>query len=95
MCLQLCPPKFYNYNKPFTNPSKITVPIKTLLSINRKTGINFIMHNAVGSDFRAICLSEDSINEAFADFVESIEDSGLVYNESDSLAALNSIIGEL
>jgi hypothetical protein len=79
----------------FTDPSKITVPSKMLLSINKKTGVNFIMHDNTGSDFRAICLSEDSVNEAFADFVESIEDSGLVYNERDSLATLESIRNDL
>ena len=79
----------------FTNPSKITVPKKTLISINRKMGINLIMHDSSGSDFRAVCFSEESINEAFVDFVESIEDSGLVYNETDSLATLDSIINEL
>jgi hypothetical protein len=73
----------------------MTVPSKTLLSINRKTGINFIMHDTAGSDFRAICLSEDSVNEAFADFAENIEDSCLVYNERDSLAMLESIRNEL
>jgi transcriptional regulator with XRE-family HTH domain len=76
----------------FTNPSKITIPNKTLLSINRRTGINFIKNDGSDSGFRAICLSEDSIDEAFTDFIESIEESGLVYNEADSLATLDSII---
>ena len=79
----------------FTNPSKIKVPSKTLLQINRKTGINFIMFDRAASDFRAVCLSEDSIDEAFADFIENIEGSELVYNEKDSLAVLNSVINEL
>jgi hypothetical protein len=65
------------------------------MEINRKTGIHFITHDRDTANFRAIILSEDSINEAFSDFVESVEDSGLVYNESDSLKTLNSIIDEL
>jgi len=79
----------------FTNPSKITVPGKTLLSINRKTGLNFMLHNSDIFDFRAICLSEDTINEAFTDFIESIEESGLVYSENDSVETLSRIISEI
>ena len=80
----------------FTDPSKITVPSKTLLNINKKTGINFMMHDsASGSDYRAVCLSEESINEAFTDFVESIEESGFVYSENDSLAVLDDEINTL
>ena len=79
----------------FTNPSKITVPAGIHLSINRKTGVDFIMYENADMDGRAICLSEDSINEAFMDFSESMEESGLVYSESDSIATLDSIISEL
>ena len=76
----------------FTNPSKIAVPSKTILSINKKMGINIVMHKDNSSDFRAVYFSEDSINEAFVDFVESIEGSGLVYTEADSLTTLDSVI---
>jgi len=79
----------------FTNPSKFTVPGKLLFSINKRTGINFILCSGESSALRAICLSEDSINEAFADFIESIESSELVFSASDSLALLNNAIGGL
>ena len=78
----------------FTNPSKFVLPSKTLLSVNRITGLNFIMHSS-GTDLRAFFLSEDSINEAFVDFVESLEDAGLVYNENESLNALDKAINEM
>ena len=79
----------------FTNPSKITIPCKTFLSISRKAGVNFIMHSKALTVGRAICILEDSIDEAFWDFAESLEDSGITYSESDSLATLTSIIDEL
>jgi hypothetical protein len=79
----------------FTNPSKITVPKKTLININRRTGTIFVMLDSEDAGFRTICLSEGTVNEAFADFAESIADSGLVYSESDSLATLTSIIEAL
>jgi len=79
----------------FVNPSKIAVPKKTFLGISKKTGINFIMHSKALTAGRAICVLEDSITEAFWDFAESLEDSGITYSASDSLAMLNSIIDEL
>ena len=79
----------------FSNPSKLTMPSKTHLNINRKNGVCFVMHEMESTNFRAIFLSEDSINEAFADFMESIEESGLVYTEKDSLIVLDSIINGL
>jgi len=82
----------------FSNPSQITLPSKTLLTISRKSGINFIMKKDDEnhqSKFMCICLSEESINEAFVDFVESIEDSGLVYSEQDSVKTLDSIIEKI
>ena len=79
----------------FTDPSKITMPQNTLVNINKKTGIIFVLHDNEGQDFRAVSLSEESIIEAFADFADSIESSGLVYGESESLAALKSIISDI
>jgi len=78
-----------------TNPSKMVLPKKTLTSMGKKTGILFVWHgNGKSEDFRAIHLSEESINEAFIDFAESLSDSGLVYSEDDSLEMLDSIYGE-
>ena len=79
----------------FANPSMIAVPGKIQLIINRRSEINFLVYDNDSMDGHAICLSEDSINEAFFDFAENIEGSGLVYSESDSLATLQSIIDEL
>jgi len=82
----------------FSNPSKITLPHNTLLAVSRLTGVNFIMSISDGncaSKFMCINLSEDSINEAFMDFVESIEDSGLVYSEDESADTLAKIISEI
>jgi len=82
----------------FSNPSKIILPGNTLLAISRLTGINFIMSIGDGSQpskYLCINLSEDSINEAFVDFVESIEESGLVYCEDESANTIAKIISEI
>jgi len=82
----------------FTNPSKIILPGNTLLTISRRTGINFIMSIDGGSNlsiFMCINISEDSINNAFADFVESIEESGLVYSKEESADTLAKIVSEI
>ena len=84
-----------NVNVIFTNPSKITVPGKTCLSISRKAGVNFIMNSKALTSGRAICILEDSIDEAFWDFAESLEESGITCSASDSLGMLSSIIDEL
>ena len=78
------------------NPSKITIPKKTLISINGQGGVSFILHkDGDRPDFKAICVNEDSIYEAFTDFVESIEDSGLTYSPDDSLVILSDMISEI
>ena len=79
----------------FVNPSKIRLPNKMLIQINRKTGLNFILFDQKLLDFRVVCLSEESINEAFSDFIESIEETDLVYNAQDSLAIVEKVIAEL
>jgi len=82
----------------FSNPSMITLPGNTLLAISRVTGINFIMsmcEDSQPSKYMCINISEDSINEAFVDFIESIEESGLVYNEDESTNTLTKIINDI
>ena len=79
----------------FVNPSKISVPKKTFIGISKKTGVNLIMHSKALTAGRAICILEDSIDEAFWDFAESLEDSAITYNADDSLTMLSSIIYEL
>ena len=79
----------------FNNPSKMILPTKTRIQINRTSGIALYILDTIGSDYRFLTLSEDSVNEAFADFVESIEDSGLVDNKMISLATLERTINEI
>ena len=79
----------------FVNPSKIRIPKKVLLQINRKTGLNFMLFDKNKDNFRVVCLSEDSINEAFTDFIESITETDLVYNAEESMAILEKTIAEL
>ena len=79
----------------FTNPSKIALPGKVIISINRSTGICLMNCKNDNSDLRVIILSEESINLAFSDFIESIEESGFVSSAEDSLVTLDRIIGDL
>jgi len=82
----------------FTDPSKILLPKKTFIAVSRKSGV--IIFTSKGetncpTDFICICLNEDSITEAVLDFVESIEQSGLVYSAEESAKTLESIIGSM
>ena len=82
----------------FANPSKITLLSNTFLAINRLTGLNFLINmsgDTQASKIVCVSLSEDSINEAFMDFVENIEESGFVYSEDESVNTLAKIINEI
>jgi plasmid maintenance system antidote protein VapI len=76
----------------FANPSKITIPQRTHFAINELSGISFIVTSTDNNAFQLVCFQEESITEAFIDFVESIGDSDLVYSAEETLAALDSII---
>jgi len=82
----------------FNDPSKMTIATKTLIAASEATGVHFVM--GVGeqnhpSRFICLTISESSITEAFVDFIESIEDSGLVYSTERSLNAFDNIIDSI
>jgi hypothetical protein len=57
-----------------------------------------VIASSLLSSFRRIAVArvdEDHVVIAVPEYAESIEDSGLVYNERDSLAMLESIRNEL
>ena len=78
----------------FINPSRFTIPQKSIILINGAVGVKFIM-DTENAMYNIAHIQEESISNAFLDFVESIEGSGLVYSTEESLAALDSIIGEI
>jgi len=75
----------------FTNPSKFVIPDNTVFHIGRGSGVTFARKTHQEA-FRAIHITEDSIRNAFIDFVESVSDIGLVYNKDASLEMLEAII---
>jgi len=77
----------------FTNPSKFKIPDNSIIRISRVVGI-IIVRNTQEQRFHAIHISEDSIIEAFLDFVENINDSGLVHAKETSPEILESFINK-
>lgn len=81
----------------FTDPSKIKLPQKTFIDVTKNGLIIFTSKGEANNptDFMCIYLHEESINEAFLDFVENIEQSGIVYSLEESIKVLDCIINDM